>query len=70
MRKRYNMKENMKEEFLKAIEEGRAYDFVAQNYYKMSDEELKDIALEALYAVIESNDLESVADELRDRWEC
>lgn len=63
------MRENMKEEFLKAIEENRTYDFVAQNYYKMSDEELKDIALEALYAVIESNDLESVADELRDRWE-
>ena len=64
------MRENMKEAFLKAIEENRAYDFVAQNYYKMSDEELKDIALEALYAVIESNDLESVADELKDRWEC
>lgn len=64
------MRENMKEEFLKAIEENRAYDFVAQNYYKMSDEELKDIALEALYAVMESNDLDSVADELRDRWEC
>ena len=64
------MRENMKEEFLKAIEGNRAYDFVAQNYYKMSDEELKDIALEALYAVMESNDLDSVADELRDRWEC
>lgn len=60
----------MREEFLKAIEDGRVMDFVANNYYKMSDEDLKDIAIEALYAVIESNDLESVADELKDRWEC
>lgn len=29
----------------------RAYDFICENYYKMSKEELKDIAKELLYVI-------------------
>ncbi len=35
----------------KAIEEDRLYDYIANNYYKMSQEDLKDIVLELVYAV-------------------
>lgn len=50
-----------------------AYDYICNNYYKMSKEELKDIAKELLYAVhdnvtkAEHNKiLEDVATELED----
>lgn len=50
-----------------------AYDFICNEYYRMSKDELKDIAKELLYAIYEFhteriyNDiLHSVADELND----
>lgn len=54
-----------------------AYDFICNNYYKMSKEELKDIAKELLYAVhsnainTEEHDeiLGEVAEELADYYE-
>lgn len=39
----------MKDEIMKAIEENRLYDYIANNYYKMSKEELKDVLLEAIW---------------------
>lgn len=39
----------MEKEILKAIEEDWLYDFVANNYYKMSKEELRDLILEIYY---------------------
>ena len=48
-----------------------SYDFIAQNYYTMSKEELKDIILELDYEISRSMDgsYASVAEELKDRWE-
>lgn len=53
-----------------------AYDFICNNYYKMSKEELKNITKELLYAIhtnvsIEEHNkiLNDVADELIDTYE-
>lgn len=39
----------MEKEILQAIREDRLYDFIANNYYKISQEKLKDIILELYY---------------------
>lgn len=52
-----------------------AYDFICNNYYKMSKEELKDLAKELLYAIHSNTDkaehnkiLDDVADELAESY--
>ena len=52
-----------------------AYDFICNNYYKMSKEELKDFAKELLYAIHSNMDkaehnkvLDDVADELAESY--
>lgn len=52
-----------------------AYDFICNNYYKMSKEELKDIAKELLYAIHSNTDkvehdkmLDDVATELAESY--
>ena len=54
----------MKEEILKACKDGTLYDFIANNYWKMSKEELKDVCLEAVY--LADND-EEIGKELEER---
>ena len=51
------------------------YDFICNNYYKMSKEELKDFAKELLYAIHSNTDkaehnkiLDDVADELAESY--
>ena len=39
----------MEGEILQAIKEDRLYDYIANNYYKISQEKLKDIILELYY---------------------
>lgn len=53
-----------------------AYDFICNNYYKMSKEELKDVAKELLYAIHSNTDktehdkmLDDVATELAESYE-
>ena len=53
-----------------------AYDFIANNYYKMSKEELRDITKELLYAVYDNMTeaehnkiLNDVAAELEDNYD-
>ncbi len=59
--------------FLNAMEVGKEYDFIANNYNSMSKSELKDILLEYIYAIRnrgdELSDLisDDVADELLSR---
>ena len=64
-------------EFIEVLKNNpdKAYDFICNNYYKMSKDELKDIAKELLYAVydnvskVEHNKiLEDVAIELEDSY--
>lgn len=64
--------------FIKELENNPngAYDYICNNYYKFSKEELKDIVKELLYAVYdnmtekEHNDIMSkVAEELKEAYE-
>lgn len=41
----------MENEILKAIKEDRLYDFVANNYWKMSAEISRDLLLELIYEI-------------------
>lgn len=52
---------------LAAIEEGKAYDFVANNYYKMDRRDLKDVLLEALYLLSDS-DNDALLAGVKYRW--
>lgn len=45
-----------------------SYDFIANNYYTMTKDELKDIILELDYALSWDSSYEDVAEELKDRW--
>ena len=40
----------MTSEILEKVKEGALYDYIAANYYKLSDGELKDLLLEYIYA--------------------
>lgn len=64
-------------EFIEVLKNNpdHAYDFISNNYYKMSKEELKDITKELLFAIYENvtktehNDiLNDVAKELEDSY--
>ena len=41
----------MKDEIIKAIKEGTFYEWTANNFYKLSNEQLSTILLEYIYAV-------------------
>lgn len=65
-------------QFIEVLKENpnHAYDYIANNYYKFSKEELKDITKELLYTIYNNNSkamqsimLEEVADELADNYE-
>lgn len=54
----------------------KAYEFICNNYYKMSKEELKDIAKELLYAIYDNvttwehdRILKNTAEELEEMYE-
>lgn len=56
-------------EFIKAINKGSAYDFIANNYYKMDKDTLKDICLECIYELMNTDsDISVVAECLDDLW--
>ena len=50
MKEEINM-DAIREEFLNTLVEDKSYDWIANNYHKLSKEELKDIILETLYAI-------------------
>lgn len=64
----------MMDEFITALEEGKAYDFIANNYWQMNKENLKDILLEFIYEADESVlmdrafDTDNIVAELEDRY--
>ena len=72
------MMENIMKDFVEVLKNNpnHAYDFIANNYWKMSKEELKDITKELLYGVEEyvlkkewKEITQNVADELEDIYE-
>ena len=60
-------------EVIRAIESNELYGYIANNYWNMSKASLKDIILELVYAIDNSEEkgiiLESVKEELLDRWD-
>lgn len=61
------------EKFIKALEQDKAYDYIANNYYNYTKDELKDIILELLYGIY-TNDTnymqtyESIVEEIKERY--
>ena len=60
--------ESLNYELLQAIRENLGYDYIARNYYKFTKEELKDILLECLYVINDTDTLASVVEDIEDRW--
>lgn len=60
----------MKEKILQAIKEDTLYDCVANNYYQMSKEELKDLVLELAYHIYKNGTTmyDAIWEDLIDRW--
>ena len=52
------IEESVREDLIKIKEEGKGlYDYVANNYYRMSVEELKEIALDAIFVADKDNEI-------------
>lgn len=64
---------NMISKFIDSMNDEKEYDFIAQNYYQMSREDLKAILLEYIYAAhtegraVEESIREQVRDELEEK---
>ena len=41
----------MKQEIIQAIKKGKLYDYIANNFYKISKEDLRDLILEIIYMI-------------------
>lgn len=59
----------MKKEIIESIKENRLYDFVANHYWEMSNNELRDVLLELNYEMYNHGIKDNVILEaLEDRW--
>lgn len=60
---------NFKIEFLKAIGINNAYGFIAEHYWEMDKETLRDICLECIYELLQNDsDIDVVVENLTDLW--
>lgn len=69
---------NLRKQYIEALEDGKGYDFIANNYWEFSKEELKDIILELTYAIKQTDSrgewdsswdvMLSASEELQERW--
>ena len=41
----------MEQEIIQAIKRGKLYDYIANNFYKISKEDLRDLILEIIYMI-------------------
>lgn len=53
---------------LKACKDGRLYDFIANNYYRLGKDDLKDIILELIYTFDIDGTEAELLEGLHDRW--
>lgn len=61
--------EDVRNEFMDAVVRNVGYDYMANNYYKFTKEELKDVILECLYTLHELKYAEDeIIDNLEERW--
>ena len=65
-----------RKDFLEALKDDTAYDYIANHYMEYTQTELKDIVLELLYGIhteenrgnITNSTRSGIAEELADRW--
>ena len=62
-----------KKDLLAALKEGEGYDYIADHYWEMSKEDLKDVALELIWLIQDEmgdkvSAFDPAIDELKDRW--
>ena len=58
-----------REELLKALNSDRLYDYIANHYWEMTKEELKDVLLEVIYACQKPSDIDNISESLEERWD-
>jgi hypothetical protein len=58
-----------REGLLKALNSDRLYDYVANHYWEMDKEELKDVLLEVIYSCQKRSDIDSISESLEERWD-
>lgn len=58
-----------RERLLEALNSDRLYDYIANHYWEMSKEELKDVLLEVIYSCQKRSDIDSISESLEERWD-
>ena len=66
--------EDLRKEVIEAMKQDTDYDFIANNYYKMDNTDLKDILLELLYGLYMNDKYglevkDTAIDGLKERWD-
>ena len=61
--------EYSRERLLEALNSDRLYDYIANHYWEMSKEELKDVLLEVIYSCQKRSDIDSISESLEERWD-
>lgn len=57
-----------REGLLEALNSDRLYDYIANHYWEMTKEELKDVLLEVIYSCQKRSDIDSISVSLEERW--
>ena len=57
-----------RERLLEALNSDRLYDYIANHYWEMTKEELKDVLLEVIYSCQKRSDIDSISVSLEERW--
>ena len=58
-----------REGLLEALNSDRLYDYIANHYWEMTKEELKDVLLEVIYSCQKRSDIDSISESLEERWD-
>jgi hypothetical protein len=58
-----------REGLLEALNSDRLYDYIANHYWEMDKEELKDVLLEVIYSCQKRSDIDSISESLEERWD-
>lgn len=57
-----------REGLLEALNSDRLYDYIANHYWEMAKEELKDVLLEVIYSCQKRSGIDSISESLEERW--
>ena len=57
-----------REGLLEALNSDRLYDYIANHYWEMTKEDLKDVLIEVIYSCQKPSDIDSISESLEERW--